>query len=51
MEACHGAITCDGIKLLALLEELRDLNISYIMEVFIAYFIDPFHDTVFFLYH
>ena len=50
MEACHGAITCDGIKLLALLEELRDLNISYIMEVFIAYFIDPFHDTGFFLY-
>ena len=50
MEACHGAVTCDGIKFLALLQELRDLNISYIMEVNVAHFIDPFHDTGFFLH-
>jgi len=33
IEGCHGDITCDGIMSLSTCEQLKELNISYIMEV------------------
>ena len=39
VEACHGAVTDVGIKSLSNLEHLEELNISYLTEVFIYYYI------------